>query len=345
MKMNKTALSTMIAAGLLVSSWSTVSQAAGRLVIYCSATNLMCEEEAKAFGEKYDVKTSFIRNGSGSTLAKIEAEKRNPQADVWYGGTLDPHAQAGEMGLLQAYKSPNLSQIMPQFQDPAKIKGNYSSAIYIGVLGFGVNTDRLKQLNLPVPKCWEDLTNPAYKGEIQIADPQSSGTAYTALATFDQLWGEQKAFDYLKKLNTNISQYTKSGIAPARNAARGESAIGIGFLHDYSLEKEKNAPLDLVVPCEGTGYEIGGVSIIKGARNIDNAKLFVDWALSKEAQELSWKKGQSYQILTNVEAEASPLALKLSDLNLINYDMDKYGDAETRKNLISKWVSDVKMGK
>lgn len=343
--MKKTALSAMIAAGLLMSSWSTVTQAAGRLVIYCSATNLMCEEEAKAFGEKYDVKTSFIRNGSGSTLAKIEAEKRNPQADVWYGGTLDPHSQAGEMGLLEAYKSPNLDKIMDQFKDPAKVKGNYSSAIYIGVLGYGVNTDRLKQLNLPVPKCWEELTNPIYKNEIQIADPQSSGTAYTALATFDQLWGEEKAFDYLKKLNANISQYTKSGIAPARNAARGEAAIGIGFLHDYSLEKEKNAPLDLIVPCEGTGYEIGGVSIIKGARNMDNAKLFVDWALSKEAQELSWKKGQSYQILTNVEAEASPLALKLNDLNLINYDMDKYGDAEVRKALISKWVSDVKMGK
>jgi len=343
--MKKTALSAMIAAGLLMSSWSTVSQAAGRLVIYCSATNLMCEEEAKAFGEKYNVKTSFIRNGSGSTLAKIEAEKRNPQADIWYGGTLDPHSQAGEMGLLEAYKSPNLDKIMAQFKDPAKVKGNYSSAIYIGVLGFGVNTDRLKQLSLPVPKCWEDLTNPAYKGEIQIADPQSSGTAYTALATFDQLWGEEKAFDYLKKLNVNISQYTKSGIAPARNAARGEAAIGVGFLHDYSLEKEKNAPLDLIVPCEGTGYEIGGVSIIKGARNMDNAKLFVDWALSREAQELSWKKGQSYQILTNVEAEASPLALKLNDLNLINYDMDKYGDAEVRKTLISKWVSDVKMGK
>lgn len=345
MKMKKTAIATMITAGLLVSSWSTVTQAAGRLVIYCSATNLMCEEEAKAFGEKYDVKTSFIRNGSGSTMAKIDAEKRNPQADVWYGGTLDPHAQAGEMGLLEAYKSPNLNQIMEKFRDPAKIKGNYSSAIYIGVLGFGINTDRLKQLGLPEPKCWEDLTKPIYKGEIQIADPQSSGTAYTALATFDQLWGEEKAFDYLKKLNVNVSQYTKSGIAPARNAARGESAIGIGFLHDYSLEKEKNAPLDLIVPCEGTGYEIGGVSIIKGARNMDNAKLFVDWALSKEAQELSWKKGQSYQILTNVEAEASPLALKLDDLNLIDYDMDKYGDADTRKKLISKWVSEVKMGK
>lgn len=345
MKINKLTLPTLIATSLLIISWSNLSQAAGRLVVYCSATNLLCEEEVKAFGEKYNVKTTFIRNGSGSTLAKIEAEKRNPQADIWYGGTLDPHAQAGEMGLLEAYQSPNLDKIMPQFKDPAKIKGNYSSAIYIGVLGFGVNTDRLKQLNLPVPQCWEDLTKPEYKGEIQIADPQSSGTAYTALATFIQLWGEEKTFDYLKKLNINVSQYAKSGIAPARNTARGETAIGIGFLHDYSLEKEKNAPLELIVPCEGTGYEIGGISILKGARNIENAKLFVDWALSEEAQELAWEKGKSYQILTNVNAKSSPLALKLADLELINYDMDKYGDTNVRKALISKWVNEVKMSK
>lgn len=145
----------------------------------------------KAFGEKYDVKTSFIRNGSGSTLAKVDAEKKNPQADVWYGGTLDPQSQAGEMGLLQPYTSPNLEQVMQQFRDPAKLKGNYSSAVYVGILGFGVNTQRLKEKNLPVPQCWKDLTKPEYKGEIQIADPQSSGTAYTALATFAQLWGRR----------------------------------------------------------------------------------------------------------------------------------------------------------
>lgn len=342
--MKKIPLSILITAGLIVSALTTTTQAAGRLVVYCSAMNSMCEEETKAFAEKYNVKTSFIRNGSGSTLAKIEAEKRNPQADVWYGGTLDPHSQAGEMGLLQAYKSPNLAQIMPQFQDPAKIKGHYSSAIYIGILGFGINTDRLKQLGLPEPTCWQDLVNPIYKNEIQIPDPQSSGTAYTALATFVQLWGEKEGFEYLKKLNLNISQYSKSGIAPARNAARGESAIGIGFLHDYALEKERDAPIKLVTPCEGTGYEIGGVSIIKGARNIDNAKLFVDWALSKEAQELSWKKGNSYQILTNIEAEPSPLALKLSELKLIDYDITTYGDADMRKKLINKWVIEVKMG-
>ncbi len=338
-------LSALAAAGLSLAAVTTSANAAGRLVVYCSATNAMCEAETQAFAKKYDVKTTFVRNGSGSTLAKIEAEKRNPQADVWYGGTLDPHSQAGEMDLLEAYKSPNLDQIMPQFRDPAKRKGNYSSAVYVGILGFGVNKDRLKEKGLPIPTCWKDLTKPEYKGEIQIADPQSSGTAYTALATFDQLWGTDQAFDYLKKLNSNISQYTKSGIAPARNAARGESAIGIGFLHDYSLEVENGAPLELISPCEGTGYEIGGISILKNARNMDNAKLFVDFVLSKEAQEISWKGGKSYQILTNTTAESSPMSLKLSDLKLINYDMDKYGDAETRKNLINKWVTEVKMSK
>ncbi|ATA24552.1 hypothetical protein BIY26_16210 [Brenneria goodwinii] len=343
--MKLSTLTSLIAAGITLAAVSTTSQAAGRLVVYCSATNAFCEEEVKAFSEKYDVRTSFIRNSSGSTLAKVDAEKRNPQADVWYGGTLDPQSQGGEMDLLEPYKSPNLEQILPQFRDPAKRKGNYSSAVYVGILGFGVNTERLKEKNLPVPQCWKDLIDPIYKSEIQVADPQSSGTAYTALATFSQLWGEDQAFDYLKKLNVNISQYTKSGVAPARNTARGETAIGIGFLHDYSLEKEKGAPITLISPCEGTGYEIGGVSILKGARNMDNAKLFVDWALSKEAQELSWQKGQSYQILTNTTAEASPLSLRLQDLKLINYDMDKYGASDVRKELISKWVNEVKMGK
>lgn len=337
-----------IAAAILLASAVCASQAyaKGRLVVYCSATNIMCETETQAFAKKYDVKTSFIRNGSGSTFAKIEAEKNNPQADVWYGGTFDPQSQAGELGLLEAYQSPNLPEIIERFRDPGKVKGNYSSAIYMGILGFGVNTERLKKLGIEeVPKCWKDLTNPKFKGEIQIADPQSSGTAYTAIATFAQLWDEDQAFKYFKELHPNISQYTKSGITPSRNAARGEATIGIGFLHDYALEKEKGAPLELIAPCEGTGYELGGVSILKGARNLENAKLFVDWALSKEGQELAWKKGQSLQILTNTTAEQSPTALKPDELNLIDYDFEKFGSADERKRLINKWVEEVKLAK
>lgn len=346
MRLKKISLSiatALLGAGMM---FSAQAEAKGRLVVYCSATNILCETSTKAFGEKYDVKTSFIRNGSGSTFAKVEAEKNNPQADVWFGGTFDPQAQAAELGLLQAYRSPNVDQIVERFQDPAKTKGNYASAIYMGILGFGVNTERLKKLGInEVPKCWKDLTDPRLKGEIQIADPQSSGTAYTAIATFVQLWDEQQAFDYFKKLHPNVSQYTKSGIAPSRNAARGETAIGIGFLHDYALEKQQGAPLELIVPCEGTGYELGGVSILKGARNLDNAKLFVDWALSKEGQELAWKQGEALQILTNTTAEQSPVAFDPTKLNLINYDFEKYGATDERKRLIEKWVQDVKLAK
>ena len=130
------------------------------------------------------------------------------------------------------------------------------------------------------------------------------------------------------------------------NTARGETAIGIGFLHEYSLEKAKGAPVELVVPCEGTGYEIGGVSIIKGARNLENAKLFVDWALSKEAQELTWKKGEAYSILTNSTAEQSPYALDFKSINLINYDFEQIRlKDDLRKRLITKWVDDVKLAK
>lgn len=337
-------LSTVLLGSLITLSPNAVADS-GRLVVYCSAQNTMCEQETLAFEKKTGIKTSFIRGGTGSILAKIDAEKANPQGDVWYGGTLDPHSQAGEMGLLVPYKSPNLQYIPDELKDPAKVKGNYSSAIYLGVLGFGVNTERLAKLKIPVPKCWKDLTDPRFKNEIQAADPQSSGTAYTALATFIQLWGEEEAYVYLKNLHKNVSQYTKSGNTATRNTARGEASVGIGFLHEHSLEKEKGAPVELIVPCEGTGYEIGGVSIIKGARNLENAKKFVDWALSKEAQELSWQKGETHQILTNNQAKQSPYALDFKSINLINYDFDKYGSSELRKRLITKWVNDVKLAK
>lgn len=341
MKFTKISILTSIL--LTALTMSANAKAEGRLVVYCSAQNTVCEKAVQEFSKRYDVKTSFIRNSSGSTLAKIEAERANPQADVWYGGPFDSHLQASELGLLDAYTSPKLAEVLPQFQ---KLGNGYSSITYMGVLGFGVNTERLKKLGVTeIPKCWKDLLSPKFKNEIQIADPQSSGTAYTAISTFMQLWGEDEAFDYLKKLDHNISQYPKAGTAPSRNTARGETTIGIGFLQNYSYEKEHGAPIELVVPCEGTGYELGGISVIKNARNLKNAQLFADWVMSKEAQELSWKEGESHHVPTNVNAEPSPFAQNPRELKLIDYDFDKFGSNEIRRHLIDKWVNEVKLAK
>ncbi len=337
----KKTLITMAAVCLVGVGAASPSLAKGRLVVYCSMQPDWCQAATDAFSKKYDVEVSETRSGSGSTFAKVLAEKDNPKGDVWYGGTLDPHSQAGVKGILESYQSPMLKELGEAFRNPATTKQNHSTGIYAGVLGFSVNTEVLKAEGKPMPKCWSDLIKPEYKGLIQIASPESSGTAYTATATFVQLWGEEKAFEYFAALHKNISQYTKSGSAPGKAAARGEAMIGIGFLHDHAKEKSNGFPLELVVPCEGTGYEIGGISIIKGARNMENAKLFVDWALSKEGQEVG-AQVKAFQVPTNMNASVPPEAIPLESVKLIDYDFVKYGTDEMRSKLINRWVSEIK---
>ncbi|PID44368.1 MAG: hypothetical protein CSB48_01935 [Proteobacteria bacterium] len=328
-------------AGLSLAMATTSVLAGGRLVVYCSNEPDACQTAVDLFSKKYDVKVNMTRTGSGSTYAKILAERDNPKADVWYAGTLDPHSQAGMNGLLETYKSPMLAEIGEMFKNPAANKANQTTGVYAGVLGYSVNTKLLAEDKLPMPHSWADLTRPEYKGLIQIASPQSSGTAYTALATFVQLWGEDKAFDYLKKLHKNIAQYTKSGSAPGKAAARGETLIGIGFLHDHAKQIKNGFPLELVVPAEGTGYEIGGLSIIKNGRNPENARKFVDFMLSKEGQEIG-ASIDMFQVPTNVNAAIPKEAIRLDQVKLIDYDFVKYGTEKMRRHLIDRWVKEVK---
>lgn len=328
-------------AGLALTVSATSALAGGRLVVYCSNEPDACQTAVDLFAKKYDVKVDMTRSGSGSTYAKILAEKDNPKGDVWYAGTLDPHSQAGVNGLLETYKSPMLEEIGEMFKNPAANKANQTTGVYAGVLGYSVNTKLLAENNLPMPHSWEDLTKPEYKGLIQIASPQSSGTAYTALATFVQLWGEDQAYDYLAKLHKNVGQYTKSGSAPGKAAARGEALIGIGFLHDHAKQIKSGFPLELVVPTEGTGYEIGGLSIIKNCRNLENAKKFVDFMLSKEGQEIG-ASIDMFQVPTNVNAAIPKEAIRLDQVKLIDYDFVKYGTEEMRSHLIDRWVKEIK---
>lgn len=321
---------------------TTQAVAAGKLTFYCSVQNEVCEKMAQQFGEKYDVETKFVRNGTGATLAKLKAEKDNPQADIWYGGTIEPHFQAGDLGLLEPYRSPAQKDILPQFHSLTAEKGDLTSIVYMMVLGFGVNTEKLKQLGVEMPKKWTDLLNPALKGQIQLPDPRTSGTTYTVIATLIELWGEEKAFDYLRNLDASVSQYVKSGLVTS-NLSRGESAVSIGFVHSYETEKEKGAPVESILPEDGIGYALGAASIIKGARNPDNAKLFMDWVLSKEAQEIPWREYNLYQIPTNIHAEVSPKSVKVAGLKLVELDYKRFGSSEEGKRLVDKWVADIKL--
>jgi iron(III) transport system substrate-binding protein len=326
---------------LIMAATASTALAKGRLVVYCSNEPTVCQAVCDKFSELNDVKVQMTRSGSGSTYAKILAEKDNPKGDVWYAGTLDPHSQAGVNGLLEPYESPLLSEIGEKFKNPATSQKHHTVGVYAGVLGYSVNTELLKEKKLTMPKSWEDLTKPEFKGLIQIASPQSSGTAYTALATLVQIMGEDKAFDYLARLHQNVGQYTKSGSAPGKAAARGETLIGIGFLHDHAKQIVNGFPLQLVVPEEGTGYEIGGLSIIKGARNMENPKKMVDFLLSKDGQEIL-ATVKSFQVPTNTTAAIPKEAIRLDQVKLIDYDFVKFGTEEMRSHLIDRWTKEIK---
>ncbi|MFR0653919.1 ABC transporter substrate-binding protein [Pantoea sp. SIMBA_079] len=333
-----------VALSLSAAGLPLTASAAGNLNMICSADVVVCEQMTRIFSQSHpDIKVSMVRLSAGEAYARLRSEARNPRTDIWWAGTGDPHMQAAAEGLTQVYKSKLLDQQQPWAQKQAENAGYRTVGIYAGALGWGYNTKLLAEKKLKEPTCWADLLDPAFKGEIQIANPNSSGTAYNTLATLVQIMGEDKAFDYLKKLNANISQYTKSGSAPVKAAARGEATVGIVFMHDAVAMQVDGFPIKTVAPCEGTGYEIGSMSIVKGARNLANAKVWYDWALSAEAQS-HMKEAKSFQLPSNRKAEISEYAPRFENIKLIDYDFKTYGDTAKRKALLGRWDKEIGSG-
>lgn len=313
----------------------------GKLVVYCSVQNTTCEKVSQAFSKKYHVETQFVRHSTGTVLGKLKAEKDNPQADVWYGGTFEPHLQARDAGLLAIYRSPEQKDIMPQFKKLVEQRGDTTSIIYLMELGIGINEKSLTEKNIAKPQCYADLLKPEFKDLVQYPDPRVSGTGYSILSTLIEIMGEDKAFDYLKALNKNINQYTKSGMATS-NLSTGATAVNISFMHAYVREKDKGAPVVGILPCEGVGYTLGAASIIKNGRNLENAKRFIDFVLSAEAQEIPWREADSYQLPTNIHAKSHPNLPNPMKLKLIDIDFIRFGADQEAKRLIDRWMKEVK---
>lgn len=313
---------------------------AQEVVVYCSVVDEWCNLMSQEFTRATGVRVVMTQRGSGETITQLRAEAANPRADVWWGGTGDPHLQAAEANLTERYQSPTLPQLHDWARRQAEQSGYRTVGIYAGVLGFAYNTQQLERRNLPVPRCWADLADPRYRGEVQMSNPTSSGTAYTALATLVQVMGEDPAYAYLRRLHANINQYTRSGPAPARNTAVGETMIGIMFLHDAVAEAVAGAPVRVVSPCEGTGYEIGSMSLVRGGRNPENARRFYEFALTPAAQALGGR-ARSLQTPSHRDAPPPEHAPRLADMRLINYDFARYGQSAERTRLIQRWEREV----
>ncbi|HEX8666390.1 MAG TPA: ABC transporter substrate-binding protein [Beijerinckiaceae bacterium] len=317
------------------------AQAQGTVVVYCGVQEEWCRAAVTAFERETGIKVAMTRKSAGEVYAQLKAEAANPRADIWWGGTGDPHMQAAEEGLTEEYKSPKLAELHDWAVRQWEQSKGRTVGIYSGALGFGYNTKEIAAKKIAEPKCWADLLDPKLKDEVQVADPNSSGTAYTLLATMVQLMGEEPGFDYLKKLHKNVNQYTKSGAAPAKAAALGETAVGIVFMHDLMTMVVDGAPMKVVAPCEGTGYEIGSMSLVKGARNAENARKWYDWALTPAAQAIG-AQVKNFQVPANKSAPIPKEAPKLEEIKLIAFDFAKYGSSDERRRLLSRWDREVK---
>ncbi|WP_144183476.1 ABC transporter substrate-binding protein [Elioraea rosea] len=330
-------LAALVAAGVAASGGAS---AQGSLNVYCSAQVEWCQAVANAFQRETGVRVAMTQKGSGEVLAQIRAEAQNPRGDIWFGGTGDPHLQAAEDNLSAEYRSPNMEQLHPWAQKQAADSRYRTVGIYAGALGFGFNTELLARRNITAPACWADLLKPEFRNEIQMANPNSSGTAYVMIATMVQLMGEEEAFTYLKALHRNINAYPRSGTGPIKAVARGETAVSISFVHDAVTERVAGFPVGNATPCEGTGYEIGSMSIIRGSRNERNARRFYDWALTPDAQKLGADTKQ-FQIPSNRNAPIPEGAPRFENIKLIEYDFARYGQSAERRRLIERWDREV----
>lgn len=278
---------------------------------------------AAKFEEATGIKVQFLTMSSGEVLTRLQAEKANPQTDVWFGGGSDAFIQARTEGLITAYKSPNASRVADGFKDA----DGYWTGVSLVVVGLVVNDSRLTNKKLPMPVNWTDLSDPSYKGEISASNPNTGGTAYTTVSGILQIMGEEKGWQFLDKMYANVPFLEKSGSGPPTKALQGEFAIGIAPDPHSTKISNPNAPISVIFPGDGVLAWPSPVAVVTGAKHPNNAKIFVDWCLSTEGQQVLMQASPRVPTTDTPTITGVP---NLKELNLVAYDLVKWGAERQR---------------
>jgi iron(III) transport system substrate-binding protein len=304
------------------------AKATGTISIYSALNESTNNKLFEAFTNATGVKVSVLPlAAAGDLQTKITAEKSNPQADIFVGGSSEFHDPLGKQGLLEAYQSPNAKDVAGQFKEASGLWTGW----YTGIFGFISNTSRLNaDIGGKKPATWDDLLDSAWKQKLILPDPIKTGGGYIFIATqiFRFNRDETKAMDFMKKLHANILSYGPTSPGVITSISNGEAAGAPNWSHDILTEKAKDPNrIDLTVP-KDTGFEVGAVSIVKGGKNLSGAQAFVDWVLTKEAGDLNVKLSNRGSVRKDVSpAPGSPT---LDQVSLVNYDRQWATDNKTR---------------
>jgi iron(III) transport system substrate-binding protein len=321
-----------LGAALVAASGSAIAQKTQLLVYTALETDQLKAYEQGFYKEVPDVEIRWVRDSTGVITAKLLAEKANPQADAVMGVAASSLALLDRNGMLEPYAPINLDSIMAKYRDSRNPPAWFGMDVWGATVCF--NTVEAKKRNIPKPETWKDLTKPVYKGQVVMPNPASSGTGFFDVTAWLTLWGDKGGWEYMDKLHANIAQYTHSGSKPCNQAAQGEFVVGISFEYRGNTNKAKGAPIDLVFPKEGLGWDLEAFGIHKGTKKLAAAKKLADWASSKNAMKLY---GKNFAITAQPGvAEPLPNVPKDYEERLVKMDFKK--TAEARERILAEWT-------
>jgi iron(III) transport system substrate-binding protein len=303
------------------------------LNVYTALETDQLKAYTEGFNKAYpNIDIKWTRDSTGVITSKLLAEKANPVADLVVGVSASSLAVFANEGMLQGYAPKGLDKISAQYRDQA------NPPLWVGMDVYGAaicfNTVEAQKLNLPKPETWQDLTKPVYKGRIVMPNPASSGTGYLDVTGWIQMWGDDKAWKFMDELHANIAQYTHSGSKPCRQAGAGEFPIGVSFEYRAVTTKKSGAPIDIIFPTEGLGWDLEASGIMKTTKKLDAAKSLMDWLASTQAMELYSK---NFAVLA-VPGIAKPLEFVPADYEKRLVKNDFAWSAKNRDKIIAEWL-------
>ena len=303
------------------------------LNVYTALETDQLKAYTEGFNKAYpNIDIKWTRDSTGVITSKLLAEKANPVADLVVGVSASSLAVFANEGMLQGYAPKGLDKISAQYRDPANPPMWVGMDVYGAAICF--NTVEAQKLNLPKPETWQDLTKPVYKGRIVMPNPASSGTGYLDVTGWIQMWGDAKAWKFMDDLHANIAQYTHSGSKPCRQAGAGEFPIGVSFEYRAVTTKKSGAPIDIIFPTEGLGWDLEASGIMKTTKKLDAAKSLMDWLASTQAMELYSK---NFAVLA-MPGIAKPLEFVPADYEKRLVKNDFAWSAKNRDKIIAEWL-------
>src|SRR6478735_831664 len=334
MRLTRT-IQSLLLAGLAAVAGSALAQKT-QLLVYTALETDQLKAYQEGFNKVYpDIEIKWVRDSTGVITAKLLAEKANPQADAVMGVAASSLALLDSNKMLEPYAPLNLDGIMSQYKDKKTPPAWFGMDVWGATVCF--NTVEAQKKNIPKPETWKDLTKPAYKGQIVMPNPASSGTGYFDVTAWLTMFGDQDGkgggWKYMDALHENIAQYTHSGSKPCNMAAAGEYVVGISFEYRANSNKAKGAPIDLVFPKEGLGWDLEAFAIHKGTKKLEAAQKLADWASSKDAMRLY---GKNFAI-TAQPGVAAPLANVPADYEKRLVKMDFKYAADNRERILAEW--------